>query len=212
MLSRFLLLVIFLNSTSSMAASVSTCVRNPLELLPVVYLDLNSKLSSFSILKRQRYCDDGLAVIEENQDLSISILFPDNGVLNKLTIDDSGEFVSGEGYSALDFEFNQKHLMNGIPYLYSSSESNVMLWDSELGSWKDVAATIGLPEGDYDDVSITFRNKLYFSISGAENNGVWELNETSKRVSVNSFGDVLIAPTPNGIAELIGHNNEYAIH
>ena len=210
MLPRYLFFILLLISTNAWSAGITVCVRGILEIYPIIFLEEGSKLSSFSMFKKQKYCDDGYATIEENPDLSLSILYPDRGVLNNVSIDDNGQTISGKSYQPTDFNYNQNILIGGIPHLYSQTEKNIMRWDSDLESWSDLGATLGLPSGNFSETSFSALNNFYFSVDGDSSAGIWMLNDTSvKKVSDNQFGHALISVTSYGVGELIEEGNSY---
>lgn len=213
MLSKLSLILILFYSGFAWSSGVPVCIRNSIEILPIVYFDVESKLDSFSIIERKRYCEDGLATVEEKPDLSLNILYPDNGTLNKVTIDENGGLIAGESYPATDFDYNQKFLMNGIPYLYSQTEKNILRWDSDLDAWEDIAATVGMPNGEFAETSFIIPNNVYFSLDDDSVGGIWKLTPSStQKVSSKKFGEALITVAGNGIGDLVEENGEYSVN
>lgn len=85
-----------------------------------------------------------------------------------------------------------------------------MRWDSDLESWSDLGATLGLPSGNFSEISFSALNDFYFSVDGDSSAGIWMLNDNSvKKVSDNQFGQALISVTSYGVGELIEDSDGY---
>ncbi len=134
----------------------------------------------------------------EKDDLSLDLLIKD-GHLTRKTISRNG-YQSTLDYPAIQNDFTRYGLMDGVPYLLDIESDTIWQWDVDY--WRDLKNSLGLPDGEYDDL-YAIGNHYLLSMTDEVNGGVWEIGLTKQKVSdVSLSEDSAFFFTPQGFLQL----------
>jgi len=159
-------------------------------------------------------------VLYEKDDLSLDLLIKDSHLTRK-TISRNG-YQSTLDYPAIQNDFTRYGLMDGVPYLLDVESDTIWQWDVDY--WRDLNNSLGLPNGEYDDLYV-IGNHYLLSMTDDVNGGIWQIGLTQQKISdVSLAEDSSFFFTPQGFLQLyknsdgifesqwlIGNNPEFFI-